>query len=323
MRDTSDFRLLDDLPSDCFDMLVASFAKWLTNEYRFLYAECLGIKVNMEGSPLGDILLIDKGDILENANRHGIAVQIQWLNGLENEKLLDLLSQRNPLMLELDEYNCYWRKNYKRIHRCHFILLHRIDLRESVFICTDTYPTQQHFILPLDFIIQYGLRVLSFWNKEAPPQEINPCAILQPLILKYYRKDDIGTAADRLNWLIDQIPNFNISNEVKGYQDVDAIYIPVIWKLKNIQWSYKQFQYLLDFLDMKQTANLHDYLLRVSKYWEIITNSLTLSIIRKEEIFPSGTIQENLRKVVYNEERMFEALRHICEYGYCNYYSGV
>lgn len=323
MRDITDFCLMDDLPSDCFDMLVASFAKWIKNEYRFLYIGCLGVKINTEGKNLGDILIIDKGDILDNALKNGMAAHIHPVEGLTTEMIHKLLNHLNPLMLELDEYDCWWRKNYLKIHRFHYILIHHFVAKEAVFDCTDTYPTHEHLYLSMVFVQQCGKRILCFRDKGEPPQKPDIGLHLLPLVHKYQKQKKIGSAEGDLNWLATHITELDISLEVKGFQNVDILYIPVIWKLKNIQWSYKQLYLLLTYLGLDQSIKLNGYITKVSANWEIITNVMSLSIIRKTDTYPVRTLQENLRKVVYYEELLFECLRHIYENGNSNYYSSV
>lgn len=309
MRDISKFIVMDDLPSDCFDMLVASFSKWLRKEYRFLYAECLGLKIDPKGKSLGDVLQIDKGDILNFASKNGLAFQIHPMANMHKKELLRLLSQFNPLMAELDEYECRWRKNYQKLHRFHYILLHRFEETEDWFICTDTYPTQNNLALPVEFIMNHVRRVLCFWDnkKTAPAPVVHLC--LQSVFEKYRTKDEIGTVKDRLEWVSDHLDRWRIANEVKGYEDVDLFYIPVIWKLKNIQWSYKQFSLFLSFIGQDTLEILQMYVSEILACWEIIVNAVSLNILRKSETLPVTTIQSNLRKVVYIEELMFEKLR--------------
>ena len=309
MRDITKFCVMDDLPSDCFDMLVASFAKWLRKEYRFLYAECLGVKIDCKGKSLGDVLQIDKGDILNIASKNGLEVQIHPMADMHKEELLSLLSQFNPLMAELDEYDCNWRKNYQKLHRYHYILLQRYEELEKQFICTDTYPTQDNLVLPIEFIMNHVRRVLCFSdNKKTVPAPVAHLC-LQSVFEKYRTKDEIGTVKDRLEWVTDHLGRWRIANEVKGYEDMDLLYIPVIWKLKNIQWSYKQFALFLEFIGRDTSEILQVYVSEILACWEIIFNAVSLNILRKSEALPVSTIRSNLRKAVYIEELMFEELR--------------
>ena len=309
MRDITKFNVMDDLPSDCFDMLVASFANWLRQDYRFLYAECLGVKIDRKGKSLGEVLQIDKGDILKLAFQNGLAVHIHPMTDMHMKELLCLLYQFNPLMAELDEYDCNWRKNYQKLHRCHYILLQRYEESEKQFICTDTYPTQDNLVLSVEFIMNHVRRLLCFWdNKKTVPAPVAHLC-LQSVFEKYRTKDEIGTVKDRMEWIAAHLGRWRIANEIEGYEDVDLLYIPVIWKLKNIQWSYKQFALFLSFIAQDTSEISQVYVSEILACWEIIVNAVSLNILRKSETLPVTTIRSNLRKAVYIEELMFEELR--------------
>lgn len=323
MRDIADFRLLDDLPSDCFDMLVASYSQWLKKEHRFLYAGCLGAKFNTRGATLGDILTVDKGDILDNAQSNGLAVRVCPKSCLSAEKLRNLLDRYNPLMAELDEYDCAWRANYRKLHRYHYILLRGFVQEEDRFLCIDTYPTRDDFSLPAAYIVKHVLRILCFWDDHKIPPISDPRRFLKTAIQKYYGSNVAQSDRERLERLAARFDALSVADEVKGYEDAAPLYVPAIWKLKNIQWSYKQFEMLLAYIGMDQSQKIQEYLSEISVGWEILTNALTLRIIQKSAVLPAAAILENLRKAINFEELMFMELRYMYDYGYCNHYPRV
>ncbi|MCL2050380.1 MAG: hypothetical protein FWG91_01415 [Lachnospiraceae bacterium] len=301
------FMLLD-IKCDCFDMLIASFAAWLKNEYRFLFTECIGFHFNMEGRTLGDKIMKSKGDIVDIAIRHGIDIKILDINQLGKERFLAYLKVYNPVILEVDGYDCYWRDTFQKIHRSHYILLVKFDIESASLSCIDTFPTKEGVTIKLDFAMQRAKRFIYVSADENEIVKLESKNYLVPSTERYMQKDGIGTFFDHMDLFINSIESqIDLENEIKGISVSDIIYVPLIWNLKNQSWSYAQFQYLLEYINAKELDNMERVIEEIIKSWEIVIGIIAMKIIRKEKIMNAEKMKGYLRKAV-NDEKHFADL---------------
>ena len=96
--------------------------------------------------------------------------------------------------------------------------------------------------------------------------------------------------------------------EIEDFSNIDIIYIPFIWKLKNISWSFVQFRYLLDYLDDDKLTNIEKKISEIRKHWEVMINSIAMSIIRHDSSVSIENIQDYIRKAVYSEKLLIQEL---------------
>jgi len=308
MRDISNFSLLD-IKGDCFDMIIASFAQWLKGEYRFLFIDCLGFNILETGNTLGERIYVDKGDIIDAANKNGIATDFYESCDLDINKITYLLNEYNPLVLELDEYDCYWRKNYLKIHRKHYVLLLEYSLTLVKLKCIDTFPNDDTLTLPGEFVKEKVSKIICLSDNRQPTKKYNLSESIAPTIEKFNNSNKIGSMWDRYFLLVEEmITSFSLESEVQGFEDVDIIFTPIIWNLKSILFSFNQYQYFLEFINTEITKPLIQQLELIMHSWEIATNIMTLSIIRKDYSFKKEKVQEYLRKAIDEEKRFIDQL---------------
>ncbi|MDF2841824.1 MAG: hypothetical protein K0R00_250 [Herbinix sp.] len=280
MRTNNNFYLID-IKSDCIDMIISSYTLWLNNEYRYLFTECLGFKIDHEQNTWGNRIIIDKGDLLDIAIREKMlkAIQIKR-EDLNLSSLIDLTAEYSPILIKIDEYKCKWRKNYKKIHKNHFLLVTEYTDKSGVFRCIDTYPTDYNLILSYDEIRDNSIEILCIDSNVGGL--INKSKhLFDPIITKLQHKDYIGTMLDRKLYFAQQIRyNFEIKDELYGYENLDIIEIPIVRKFKSIAWSWHQIKYLLEYMNDCEMNQLFNILEHIIIEWEKITNILVMKIIR-------------------------------------------
>lgn len=286
----NDFELLN-IKCDCFDLIVASYAYWTKGEYRFLFSNPLGLGINDNGEPLGNKVYLNKGDIVELAKQNGIDILFYTP---EYKKLRCSVNKDNPVIVELDEYNCYWRKNYHMLHKKHYVVLTNYSLSSNDYFCIDMFPNSKKLTLTHEFITSNAKGFISFAT--------NKTRIVKPQ-LQYAFFETVNKFSDSKAWepyytFIDEIQNCSLLDEIKGYDNVDVINVPLVWKLKNIIFSYCQFKYYMEYIDKEKTVIMVDVLNKIKQYWEIATNIIIISFFRNNYEFPRKKVNENLRKAI-------------------------
>lgn len=296
MSQINEFKLLD-IKSDCFDMIIASYAKWLKGEYRFLFSNSLGFGFNDSERKLGDKIYVDKGDIIEPVIKNGMQVIFYNKN---TEEIHASVNRDHPVVVELDEYCCYWRLNYQKIHKKHYVILLSYSYNSNVYSCLDTIPNSTNLILSNEFVRNNAKRIYSIFDNGNDICETDFYNAFFPIITKY---SSIGMWV-QYSMFIDAIDNCSLQEEMKGYEDVDVIHIPLIWNMKNIAFSYNLFQNYLEYVDQDRLTYLIDKLHTIKQYWDIATNILIISFVRKKFDFPREDVKEYLRKAI-NEMKGF------------------
>ena len=174
MRDVSKFKLLD-IKGDCFDILVASFTNWIKGEYRFLFCECLGFEYIQNNLCVGKGIYVKKGDIINQVFDNGLLVEF-YINICESE-LKFLLESFNPLIMEFDCYDCYWRDTYRKLHNSHYVIIWNYDKALNELICMDTFPglsvSECHFADNFLFYISLKhsrLQIFFQFSRKKPPK---------------------------------------------------------------------------------------------------------------------------------------------------------
>lgn len=313
MRDISNFNLLD-IKGDCFDIIIASFAQWLKDEYRFLFIDCLGFNVLETGNTLGERIYVDKGDIIDAANVNGIGTSFYESGDIDINKIISLLNDYNPLVLELDEYNCYWRKNYLKLHRKHYVLLLDYSLSAAEFKCIDTFPNDETLTLPEEFVSEKFSKIICLINNKSPIKKYILSECITPTIVKFNIRNKLGSIWDRYFLMVEEmITSFSLEEEVQGFEDVDILFIPLIWNLKSILFSFNQYHYYLEYIDNEITRPLIHQLDLITENWEIAINILTISIIRKNYCFPKDRVQNYLRKAIDDVKTFYNKLSSLVE----------
>jgi hypothetical protein len=241
----------------------------------------LGFKIDHEQNTWGNRIIIDKGDLLDIAIREKMlkAIQIKR-EDLNLSSLIDLTAEYSPILIKIDEYKCKWRKNYKKIHKNHFLLVTEYTDKSGVFRCIDTYPTDYNLILSYDEIRDNSIEILCIDSNVGGL--INKSKhLFDPIITKLQHKDYIGTMLDRKLYFAQQIRyNFEIKDELYGYENLDIIEIPIVRKFKSIAWSWHQIKYLLEYMNDCEMNQLFNILEHIIIEWEKITNILVMKIIR-------------------------------------------
>lgn len=305
MRDISNFNLLD-IKGDCFDIIIASFAQWLKGEYRFLFIDCLGFNILETGNTLGERIYVDKGDIIDAANKNGIGISFYESGDIDINKITSLLNDYNPLVLELDEYDCYWRKNYLKIHRKHYILLLDYSLSMAEFKCIDTFPNDDTLTLPEEFVSEKVSRIICLFDNKSPIKMYKLSEYITPTLVKFNICSKFGSIWDRYFLLVEEmITSFSFEDEVQGFEEVNILFIPLIWNLKSILFSFNQYQYYLEYIDNEISRSLIYQLDLIEENWEIAINILTISIIRKNYCFPKDKVQNYLRKAIDEVKKFY------------------
>jgi hypothetical protein len=308
MRDISDFNLLD-IKGDCFDMIIASFAQWLKGEHRFLFIDCLGFNILQVGNTLGERIYVDKGDIIAAANKNGIATDFHDSEDLDINKIVSLINEYNPLVLELDEYDCYWRKNYLKIHRKHYVLLMEYSEVSTKFKCIDTFPNDATLTLLREFVTEKVSKIICLSDTKETTKKNNLIESLAPTMQKFNNSNKFGSIWDRYFLLVEEIiASCSLEREVQGFEDVEIIFTPLIWNLKNVLFSFNQYQYFLEYIDAEVTKPLIQQLELIMQSWEIAINIFTLSIIRKDYSFKKDKVQKYLRKAIDEEKKFIDQL---------------
>lgn len=282
MRDISNFNLLN-IKGDCFDVIVASFANWLKGEYRYLFIDCLGFGLLESGTTIGEKIFVSKGDIVSVANKNGIEITVYDMKNLSVTDLYSLLSMFNPIVIEFNEYDCSWRKNYKKLNRKHFVLVLKYCQESEDFICIDTIPTDNSLKISQKQIISHAKKIICFSNNMDPIADIDvEKSLLYPMRI-FSSKDKFGSIWDRFNLFIDDMLTWDsLKQELQMYADVDIVNMPLIWNLKNIQFSFTQYKLFLEYTGFDETGSLFEIIDRITKKLEIAINVLILSIIRDE-----------------------------------------
>lgn len=311
MRDDKNFKLLD-IKSDCIDMVIASFALWLTGEYRYLFQDCLGFKIDNSQATWGKKIYIDKSDIVTVAIESN-ELKIIHINKpkLSLENIMELLDCYNPLVLQVDEYYCKWRKNYSKIHRFHYILITGFISETGSFQCVDTYPTNK-IVLSFDEILKYSLRVFYIDRADNHSRSKQRKDLLSPSLRKFEERDEYGSVFERTLYFSEEISNnFNYKKEVEGYDNIELIFIPIIWKLKNIVWSWYQFEYFINYINDPHVNTLIKQVKEIQRGWEIITNIIIMRIVKKDNSYMSDSIRKKFNLIVSREQ---DLAKKISEY---------
>ncbi|MBS5842957.1 MAG: hypothetical protein KIC77_05685 [Clostridiales bacterium] len=298
MRDVSKFELLN-VKGDCFDIIVASFAKWLKGEYRHLFIDCLGFGLSESGETVGEKIFVAKGDIIATANKNGINTSVYNMKNLYITDICCLLCELNPIVMEFDEFDCSWRKNYRKLHRKHFILIFKYCIETGSFICTDTIPTDGYLKLSQEYIASFAKKVICLSDNMNPIAPIDMKQSLSYSIRKFSDRDKFGSIWDRFNLFIDDMLTIkSLEKESLLFTDVDIVNMPLIWNLKNIQFSFEQYKLFLNFTSFSGTKELFELINGIIKDLEIAINVLILSIIRNEYFLSIEKVRSYLRSAV-------------------------
>lgn len=290
MNKLKEFKILD-IKSDCFDLIVASYAKWLKGEYRFLFSNSLGFGFNNSKSKVGEKIYVDMGDIIELANNNGI--QVVFYKNIEDIGMV--LNGGYPVVVELDEYYCYWRINYQKLHKKHYVILLEYYYDSGFFSCLDTMPTLTNLSLSNDFVLNNSQRLFSFLNNNNSICTIDLNNAFSHTISKFSREE----IWNQYSMFVESMDNCSLRYELKGYEDVDVIHIPLIWNMKKISFSYNLFQSYLEYVKKDKLMHSINKLHTIKQNWDIATNILTISFVRNDFDFPKDKVKEYLRKAIY------------------------
>lgn len=312
MRDISEFKLLD-IKGDCFDILVASFTNWIKGEYRFLFCECLGFEYIQNNLCVGKRICVKKGDIINQVFDNGLLVEF-YIDMYES-KLKFLLENFNPLIMEFDCYDCYWRDTYKKLHNSHYIIIWNYDTDLKELICTDTFPQMHNLKIDCSFAVKKAKRTLVFKKNVSNFQLDTPQKCMAKLV------SSIGPSyhiimVEQLQKFIHKLPDsIDLRKEMCGYENLEIFHIPIISNLKRLSWSFSQFQYLLEYVCDEKLNDCYVLANSIIENLEIMVNYIIIRIIRKEYILMTKTLKKYLRKVVCQEKVLMKKLLI-----YCNYY---
>ena len=309
MRDVSQFKLLN-IKGDCFDIIVSSIVAWLKGEYRFLFKKCLGFAYNTIYSCIGERMNPYKGDIIEAAidNR----IKVNFYKKINYGLLFSLVKEVNPLMLEVDGYNCIWRNTYQKIHKNHYILVFDYSEEIEQFICMDMFPENNNLRLSPEFIMENTIRIISLSEDRIGYQILEAEDYLSQIVLSFHRDCTISSM-QHLRIFIEKLPGIiDLKKELLGYEEVDVVYCPIVWNLKSIIWSFNQFLYLLNFISPNKMKKFIDIVKKIIINFEIITNQIIMRIIRKEYLLSTDKMKRYLGKVLSDEEKLIEGLELFC-----------
>lgn len=298
MRDASRFELLD-IKGDCFDIIIASFAQWLKGEYRYLFIDCLGFGLSENGTTIGEKIYVAKGDIIAAANENGLEAALYDMKNLYVGDLYHLLSELNPIVAEFDEFDCRWRKNYRKLHRKHFVLIFKYCMEAESFICTDTNPYDNSLKLSLGEITLFAKKIMCLWENAHPISSIDLKKSLSYPIHTFSGRDKFGSIWERLHLFIDDMLTLQaLEAESHLFANMDIVNMPLIWNLKNVQFSFEQYRQFLEFADFTGTKDLINVINQIIKELEIAISVLGLSIIRKEQFLSIEKVRLHLRTAV-------------------------
>ena len=285
-----DFKLLN-IKSDCFDMIIASYTMWFKGEYRFLFFDSLGFSYSETSVRFGDRFFVDKGDIVEIAMQHDIKIILY--DNLSEKNISEMLVEHS-IVLELDEYNCYWRDNYKKIHRKHYVILMKQDEYFERYKCIDTFPNGYELLLSKVFITEnaMGFFAISDDVSQYIRTKTDCCNSIHLLVEKFSQKNIYEQYIMFLNGIDDCV----LAKELEGFENVNVIHVPLIWSLKSIVFSYYQFQYYLEYINDHRFLIIMDKLRFACRCWEIATNMITMSLIKGDFAFPKEKAKEYFGK---------------------------
>lgn len=311
MRDVSKFKLLD-IKGDCFDILVASFTNWIKGEYRFLFCECLGFEYIQNNLCVGKGIYVKKGDIINQVFDNGLLVEF-YINICESE-LKFLLESFNPLIMEFDCYDCYWRDTYRKLHNSHYVIIWNYDKALNELICMDTFPEIHNLKIDCSFAVKKAKRTLVFRENVGKFQLYTPQKCLAKLV-SCIRPSYRIIMVEQMQKFIRKLPDsIDLRKEMCGYENLEIFHIPIISNLKRLSWSFSQFQYLLEYVCDEKLNDCYVLANNIIENFEIMINYIILVIIRKEQILMTKTLKKYLGKVVYQEEILMKKLLIYCDY---------
>ena len=180
------------------------------------------------------------------------------------------------------------------LHKKHYVVLKNYSHRSNDYFCVDLFPNSKGLTLANEFIDSNAKGYITFATNKTPivkPQ-------LQCAFFETVNKFSDSKAWEPYYTFIDEMQNCSLLDEVKGYDNVDIINVPLVQKLKNIIFSHCQFQYYMEYIDKEKTVVLVDVLNKIKQYWEITTNIIIISFFRNNYEFPRKKINENLRKAI-------------------------
>lgn len=309
MRDISQFEVLN-IKSNCFDILISSFVSWLKGEFGFLYKKCLGFTYLPGSKRIGESICVQKGDIIEEALSNGVF--INFYENITESKLLMLLREFNPLILEIDGYLCSWRNTYQKIHKPYEVLVFEYDARNRQFICMDIFQRNHNLRLSMEFILKNFTRIISVSGDSKKYEKLEAQNYLISVVSNLCPACATSSTQHLYSFTYDLPEVIDLQQEIEGYEEVDIINCPIVWNFKNIAWSFYHFIYLLNFISKVEMKEFIDISKKILNYFELISNLLIYRIIKKQFLFSTNLIKKYLWRSVCEEELLIKKLLMYC-----------
>lgn len=300
---------------NCMDNILATVARWANRDYELMFCNSWGFAYNPDQKKdliLGSYIkscFENRNELLEKY--HGIKLNFYKANNTSDllKRIKTELRKKNLVSINTDVFLCPWfKQGYKIYHYLHYVFIEDYDEVNGILYCKDGTMGSNTGQLTISDLEIGSNTCLTFSFIETEKGNNDWHKIIKSAVDRLYSSN----AFDAMRrFSIDFSGNFNIQNEVSGYEAFIGI-APLFREISTVGACRKKFaktlQYLAKIHNLEQLQRLSEILNQIGDRWGSIFGMLLKSYHLPNNTSLINKIASKISKMADEEEEFANML---------------